>query len=290
MNEQQPQQTPEIQRKTEGQDDRLMLREVLIHLKCLTRLENNVLTIPFNGRLYKLKLPTPTQDASQLAFVDSGTFKDLPVLITLSKLIAHNGVIVDVGAHIGNSTIFLTTQCNAAMTLAFEPTDLSCTVLRENLALNGVSNVKVYNFALGEAISRGCMLEQQLNLVDSARIRIMPGKQGPVDIVSLDSLNLDKLDLLNIDVEGMQLDVLKGAKQTLKSAKPAVCIRLPYTGRGNPPKELADMLNRELTQPKRLLTEYGYRITQVTATQYIAIHGEDKELSDKLSSLTGGLS
>jgi hypothetical protein len=44
--------------------------------------------------------------------------------------------------------------------------------------------------------------------------------------VSIDSLNLDKCNFIKIDVEGFELNVLKGAEQTLKRFKPALLIEI----------------------------------------------------------------
>jgi FkbM family methyltransferase len=65
-----------------------------------------------------------------------------------------------------------------------------------------------------------------------------------VDVVSIDDLKLSRLDLLKIDVEGMEMDVLVGAEKTIDSYRPLMIIEVKKSNR-------ADLTS--------YLTGYGYR-------------------------------
>ncbi len=49
--------------------------------------------------------------------------------------------------------------------------------------------------------------------------------------VSIDSLALDRVDFIKIDVEGMELDVLRGAEMTLRMCRPRLWIEWIKTNR-----------------------------------------------------------
>ena len=54
--------------------------------------------------------------------------------------------------------------------------------------------------------------------------RILDDKDGDIEMKTMDSLNMSKIDVLKIDVEGRELHVLEGAEQTLKRLSPLVVI------------------------------------------------------------------
>lgn len=131
-------------------------------------------------------------------------------------------VVLEAGAHIGAITVPLAKR--VARVFAFEPQRLCFQMLCANLALNGVANV----VALPEAIGR----EDGGVLVPVPKAE---GKQntGGVSLVgvtegeaalqrSVDSLGLPRLDLLKADVEDMELDVLVGARETIRRCRPVL--------------------------------------------------------------------
>ncbi|MFM0028404.1 FkbM family methyltransferase [Paraburkholderia madseniana] len=63
-------------------------------------------------------------------------------------------------------------------------------------------------------------------------------------MVSVDSLDLERVDLIKLDVEGMEVEVLHGARKTLQNLKPILSI---------------EILKSDQTAIKGLLDEQGYR-------------------------------
>ncbi len=80
----------------------------------------------------------------------------------------------------------------------------------------------------------------------------------PVESVRLDDEGLERLDLLKIDVEGMEPLVLRGAQETIRELRPIVVVELN-------PKALkrAGFLPHHVTE---LLPGYDYRVVHRTAT------------------------
>jgi hypothetical protein len=54
-----------------------------------------------------------------------------------------------------------------------------------------------------------------------------------VDVMTIDDLRLTRLDLLKIDVEGMEMDVLLGAERTIAIHRPLMIIEVKKSNRGN---------------------------------------------------------
>ena len=127
---------------------------------------------------------------------------------------------VDIGAHVG--TYAWTCGKKARHTYAFECSPKTFCYLAANVALQGLEErISVYPFALGSAEGAieyyirsedgGGNGVQYLSEADSRR------KSITVQSRTLDSFNLRNVGFIKIDVEGFELEVLKGAKETLKS-------------------------------------------------------------------------
>jgi FkbM family methyltransferase len=148
----------------------------------------------------------------------------------LRQLCRPGDVVVDVGAHSGTRTlVFARNVGPSGYVHAYEPQRLIFQVLCANLALNSISNVDAHWAAVG---AESCCV-QVPNLDYTRRgnfggVAVHPGDFGEgqrVPQVRLDEhLQLKRLNLLKVDVEGMELDVLQGADRLLRQFRPALYI------------------------------------------------------------------
>ena len=110
-------------------------------------------------------------------------------------------VVIDCGAHVGIFTI-KAANAGARYVLSIEPNPINFLFLRLNVNYLGFSNVEIINVAVGEK--------------DEPAKEITPwrGSKVIIPIRSLKSLvsqyNIDQIDFLKIDVEGAEIEVLKG--------------------------------------------------------------------------------
>ena len=157
-------------------------------------------------------------------------FYELELLHGMQKLAgAPSGVIVDVGANIGNHTIFFAQRFNQVV--SFEPVPENCGILKANLRLNQIKNVTVIEkglsdqigeFPLGECTPETTNQGICFDPNDQARsTRMVPVGKGDEELSKL-VLN-GPISLIKIDVEGAEPLVIKGLAQTLKKHKPIVC-------------------------------------------------------------------
>ena len=137
-----------------------------------------------------------------------------------------NLVIVDAGANIGNHTIFFAKFLDAKRVYAFEPQKYVFEILSKNIKLNNLENkVKLYNIGLGEKRSKGSLIVVDENNLGGSKLNL--NSEGEIEVMPLDDILFnkeDKVDLIKIDVEGMELDVLKGAKKILSEYHPDLYI------------------------------------------------------------------
>ena len=134
---------------------------------------------------------------------------------------------IDCGANIGVHTIeWAKLLHNQGKVIALEAQEQVYYALCGNIALNNCFNVRALNCASGDQdkiidiptpdylkpSSFGSMEVKQSD--ESENIGQTLGELSKVQQITLDSLNLDRLDLLNIDVDGMEFETLAGVKQT----------------------------------------------------------------------------
>jgi len=142
----------------------------------------------------------------------------------LRQLLPPGGVAIDVGANIGAHTIALAKQAGTiGFVIVFKPQRIVFQTLCANLAINSIVNVDAHHAAVGgdQGFVRVPELDygQRANFGGLSLIGIVEGRRVP--LVRLDdTVRIPRLDLIKIDVEGMELDVLRGADQLLQRYRP----------------------------------------------------------------------
>ena len=117
----------------------------------------------------------------------------------------------------------------AAKVLAFEPQAHCHETLCANIALNGLEDrVQAYNCLVGADTGNGVLAK--FNACNLGGTSFVADEAGDVPLFALDeavdSNDLARLDLIKIDVEGMQMAVLAGATGILEQRRPALWIEL----------------------------------------------------------------
>ncbi|MNM34941.1 Chromosome partition protein Smc [compost metagenome] len=155
--------------------------------------------------------------------ISNANFYEEDLLAEISRLPIAEGAFCDVGANIGNHSVFFSRVLGRDV-YAFEPVLESYGLLFENLELNGVaSKVQAFNVALGASESCGVMQVHESNLGAS---RLVAEEGGGVKISLLDSILPpdSNIALIKIDVEGYECEVLRGAANTIRRCRPVLVI------------------------------------------------------------------
>jgi FkbM family methyltransferase len=155
-----------------------------------------------------------------------GEFSEGEVTV-FRQLLKKADIVVEAGANIGSHTIPLAKLVGTAgMVYAFEPQRIVFQTLCANVALNSLTNVECRNAAigaqLGEIVVPWVHPDRENNFGGLGLGDYQHGETR--DVVTVDSLNLNSCRLLKIDVEGMELEVLKGSAQTIDQVRPFMYI------------------------------------------------------------------
>lgn len=133
-------------------------------------------------------------------------------------------VFIDIGANIGWYTIQASKWVGEkGIVMAFEPRPSTFQYLLKSVQENALRNVRLFNIALSNASGRGNLMK-----VDGQRNTggsyLGTGKGVEVPLKTLDELteDLDRLDMIKMDVEGWEPMVIEGAKKTIEKYKPII--------------------------------------------------------------------
>jgi FkbM family methyltransferase len=145
--------------------------------------------------------------------------------------------VYDVGAFQGLLTLFFASRAEAV--ICFEPNTKSHKRLMENLMLNGIKNVEVRKVGVGSRHETRKMVGNPLMLggasVEGKTVEeMLRARVGTVvediSIVTLDEeipqASLPVPDFIKIDIEGWEIEALRGARHTLELHKPALFLEM----------------------------------------------------------------
>lgn len=131
--------------------------------------------------------------------------------------------VLDVGASIGLFCLRNAPRTSRGRVYAFEPNEESYSRLLENIRLNRLANVSALNAAVGSTDGQG-FLEVDPTSFTSGKMRMdIPRDRSKgshtTNVLTIDAFAernvIDHIHLLKVDVEGAELEVLRGARRTL---------------------------------------------------------------------------
>lgn len=156
-----------------------------------------------------------------------------PVADWWVEQVREDSVVLDVGAHVGQYTLLAAERARQGRVIAVEPNPLTVQRLEENVRWNQVENVTVVPCALAD---RPRVLPFEMSLAEPHCGRLVrEGEDGiEVRITTVDhlvdALGLQRVDLVKIDVEGVEELVLWGALDTLRRWHPTILVEMERTG------------------------------------------------------------
>jgi FkbM family methyltransferase len=195
------------------------------------------------------------------------------------SLLKPGAVLFDVGAHVGWYALHAAARYPDARVVAFEPVARSCALLRENVALNRLTNLTICAFGLADRPGeRPVYVPAGLPTAASSADLTGAGVAHEATFRSLDDV-ADELgltpDVIKIDVEGAELAVLRGAARTLARRPVVYCemLRKWTAAHGSHPDEtLRFMASHGYTCHYRdgVTTRELHRMTDdVSATNFV---------------------
>lgn len=143
---------------------------------------------------------------------------------TFQKYIPEGGVVVDVGACIGDHTLSYSNMVGPKGSVyAFEPNRAAYECLRYNMRRQ--AGVTCLRCALGTKRDRGFIQASHDQPANLGAAQFVTGA-GDTAIEPLDLFNFERINFLKLDAEGYELDILNGADATLRRCRPVIVLEI----------------------------------------------------------------
>lgn len=207
------------------------------------------------------------------------------IKIALCLLSNKGDTVVDIGANIGIHTMFLSRLVGDKGTVySFEPVPLLFTQLSCHCLVNKCFNVKLHQCGIsdknGDMFISSTTEEDMKTKVNWGNTKLNNDNTGTkIKIKTLDSYNINPT-LIKIDVECMELFVLKGMKETLLRCKPFVVVEIEESNLSSVMKYLKEEYD--------LYNVYNIWTSSTTMKHDYVLVPKDKEdyFQSKISSLS----
>jgi len=179
-----------------------------------------------------------------------------PLLEYCDRLVTKGAVVMDCGANQGiYACAFGALVGPHGRVYAFEPQGYAVEALRRNIELNGFTHVSVKQVAISN-VNGTAMLDVSSGPVSASILRNVGGtKTMSVSTLSLTSfaerVDLRRLDLIKMDIEGAEYDALIGAAPIIARFKPTIVLEAM-------PKDISVPIDKRWHATVKLLTSHGY--------------------------------
>jgi FkbM family methyltransferase len=187
-------------------------------------------------------------------------------------------VVIDIGAHIGTHSVQMSRAVGQkGKVIAIEPQPKSFRELIVNMTLNQADNIEYFWGAAGADHSRIELSPLNIHNEGGAGLG-SGGTQQFVEVIPLDSLNLQNVSLIKIDVEGMEIEVLKGARETILREHPILLIEIMG---GVRPELASEEMKQEIRSRIQFVEELGYEMIRLCELwDYLALPKGSIELQE----------
>lgn len=184
-------------------------------------------------------------------------------------------VVVDAGAHIGMSVLYFKMLFPKARIIAFEPIPENFALLQKNVEENQLENVELYQAVVApksgilriqEPIGEGAW-KSGAGIIPKGWKGIQDNKEIKVEAIGIQEILHDKIDLLKMDIEGMEYEVIRNAPPQLRNVK-------------NILMEVHPRKDHRVEEIEKILLQNGFKIE---------IHKDKSSLGEGLARLTAVL-
>lgn len=163
-----------------------------------------------------------------------------------NKYIKSNFIIVEGGAYVGIHTMRFSQLSPQGHIYSFEASKRNYNLVNATIKKNSVQNITLFNKALYSDNTTVYLNESWTPDQDS----VSDNNNGyPIEAITIDSLYLPHVDFIKLDVEGKELNVFKGAINTLNKFKPIITFE--YLNKNN------------IESPIPFLKENGYDVFNI---------------------------
>jgi len=161
---------------------------------------------------------------------------------------------IDIGANIGNHTLFFLQYFDCDKVYSFEPLNKNINIFKENTK-NYIENNKciLYEFALSDKKDSKILYNSEKNNYGGVSLHKEDKSfiiEDSIEVNTLDSYNIENVTFIKIDVENHENEVLIGAKNTILKYKPVICLENSY--------HFFSKIFKNPEPHKNIFEDYGY--------------------------------
>ena len=164
------------------------------------------------------------KDLIRNEIIDNKIF-DKKVFEIATKYIKKNSIVLDVGANFGQLSVLFSKHKENVEVYSFEASNYIFRILVKNIKENN-ANAKPFNNLVGNKTEQDSLIKKlnisKFNTYGSNKIEKVDFKNEKnlevekINSIKIDDISFDKqISLMKIDVQGYDLEVLKGAKNTI---------------------------------------------------------------------------
>jgi len=208
----------------------------------------------------------PNGGKMELFLYDSPMFKDFlehnsheaGEVRFLESIIRAGSKVIDVGANIGITTITIGREIGKdGKVYCFEPVPDYFRILQQNLSFNRIENAEAFPLALSDRTGK---TEFYLKELSSGIVFEKGARQIRVNTVTVDGFlhqhQVEGIDVINMDCEGSEFLVLRGAQQTLQKNKVQLFCEIHH--------DFLHQLGQSVQQIVKYLEELRYKVHSVS--------------------------
>ena len=210
---------------------------------------------------YKLKNLIISGDKEDYIFSvirETDNFYEYEILDEWNKYLSNVKVILDIGANIGNHSLYWSQYDNIEKIISFEAVKSIYEILAQNVDNNNITKIELHNLAVGEKDGYAEIDSFDENNFGSTSLKLVD--KSEIKIVSIDNFLSNRylqIDFVKIDVEEFEALVLKGMKDTIAKYKPIIWVAVS----SNTLEEVLEIIKNE-----------GYKIVDIKKFNILAVH------------------
>jgi len=187
-------------------------------------------SVEFSYSGIRLKFESVSADDHILGIMQrSATFYETDVLERLRSVLHErhrSGAVVDAGAFFGTHAVFFSRICTLRPVIAVEANPIAFERLVSNIRANKAAVLPIC-VALGSRAGHATLIPGSPLNQGSARVAYSDVQNGDIVVRTLDSVVAELTEpiaLLKIDVEGNEVEVLRGSSETIARHLPIICV------------------------------------------------------------------
>jgi len=176
-----------------------------------------------HGQHRNYKISSYNNNILYRALYTTRKFYEIDLLMAIQALNLR-GVYIDVGASIGNHSLFFAGACMSTKVYSFEPFEKNYKLLERNIKNNAFVNKIIPQMIAISDTTEELGLDPGPS-INPANTKVVEGGYGiPASTIDIIFKDINMISLIKIDVEGHEPQVLNGALNTLKKYKPVLAI------------------------------------------------------------------